>query len=175
MHEYTAKDGVQILHSKHFKENKIIHPKFKNRCGMIKVYSPRCVHCQNMMPMIRLMGKELSKHKFYTGVLNGANPDNIPIMKSLDVKFFPSLYFVTPTGKLVTYEKDHKFETILSTVCAFTRQHLSVPKTTRASVKVNNQKKRKAKAKAKSKQKQKATSRTKTKTKTKSKAKQKKY
>lgn len=147
MHTYTTKDCVEILTSKNFKDNKLIHPKFRNRCGLIKVYAPWCGHCQKMMKMIRLMGKELSKHRFYTGVLNGVEESSKAAMEALQVKYFPTLFLVKPNGELEEYTKDRKLEDMLSEICRFSVKHSAKGSDTKTISKQSGTKKPKKKSK----------------------------
>lgn len=83
------------------KNKKIKNKQFENKMGLIMIYAPWCGHCRNMVNIWRELAGQF-KYCFIIGAVNSENinSNNIDIIKSFKVKYYPTVKFVNTKGKI---------------------------------------------------------------------------
>lgn len=114
--------SILELTSKDFNYEKKITVKnqiFKNRNGLIVIYAPWCVHCQNMVQDYIELGN-LFKNKFILSAINSEDIENFndELIRQLHVKEFPTFKYVTNSGNIINYKGQTGKEDIMYFICS---------------------------------------------------------
>ena len=102
-----------------FNGTRIVSPLFKDRCGFLKVYAPWCGHCQNMHDDLINCARILKRAGFVVSALNADNHVNKPVAHALNVRGFPTLFFVDYNGNVMPYDGDRDGDSIAKAVGKF--------------------------------------------------------
>lgn len=84
--------GVLNLTSANFDEQ------IKGRPGLLVVYAPWCGHCHDFKPEIIHLQKKIievnrwSSPKYWIGIMNGDDKQNLTVRNTLEVTGFPSIF-----------------------------------------------------------------------------------
>ena len=92
--------------SQHYKI-KLIHPKFKNKKGLVNFYADWCGHCKKMVPVWADVAS-LTAGKFVFGAVNceDVENNNHQLRADVGIKYYPTIYYITKSGNLVKYNDD---------------------------------------------------------------------
>eukprot|EP00897_Mesotaenium_endlicherianum_P008617 jgi/Mesen1/7784/ME000408S06890 len=90
---------VKVLVGKNF-DDLVVNAK-KN--VLIEFYAPWCGHCKTLAPIYEEVGKEFANDPTVTIAKMDATANDLT-NKAFDVKGFPTLYFYSASGKVVSYE-----------------------------------------------------------------------
>lgn len=108
---YPKTSAVKELKYKDFKyvNNKPIlkHKRFKGKAGMVLVYAPWCQHCKGFTDVWNELAQQFN-YIFPLGAINAEDIDNMnhELSSSLSVRVYPTLFFVSKTGRLTKYKHD---------------------------------------------------------------------
>ena len=125
--KYSTPDSKVIeMDTRHFNGTRIIHPSFKNKYGILKVYAPWCPHCTAMVTDLKYLAAGLEEYDIVFGAVNADNPRNADLVRQLGVQWFPYLYLVDDTGNPTHVDAgDKSVQTILDIICNGTKQFVS--------------------------------------------------
>lgn len=117
---YTNTSVIELKYNDfiHRKIQLLNHNDFKNKIGLIVFYAPWCIHCKNMKnDWIEL--SNLFKHKFILGAVNiediKNNNDKLSMMYNINQ--YPTIKYVTKTGRLMNYNGDSDKEDLMYFIC----------------------------------------------------------
>lgn len=90
------------------------HKKFKNKKGMIMVYAPWCQHCKGFIDTWNELGMQYN-YVFPLGAINAEdiNNNNHELSASLSVGAYPTLFFVSKSGKLTKYKHNESRDELI--------------------------------------------------------------
>ena len=120
---YKDNSEVVELCADDFTDNKVTHPSFENKFGLVKAYAPWCGFCKRFKGDMDFLAENLNKQGFTVGALNCV--DNKELGKSLKVPHYPYLYQVSPSGVLEPMELEggRTVESVLKSICKFTNEN----------------------------------------------------
>ena len=121
MNLYDKYSGVIELKGKDFihKNNKVYinHKEFKDKNGLIMFYAPWCRHCQNMVEMWSDLAIQF-KHQFTIAVVNCENKDNHKICSKIDIKYYPTIKYVSKDSLLHNYDEPYTKDDFIYFICS---------------------------------------------------------
>jgi thiol-disulfide isomerase/thioredoxin len=122
---YKDNSEVVELCAADFTNNKVTHPSFENKFGLVKAYAPWCGFCKRFKDDMNFLAENLNNQGFTVGALNCI--DNKELGKSLKVPHYPYLYQVSPNGELKPMELEggRTVESVLKSICKFTNENNS--------------------------------------------------
>tara|TARA_B100000963_G_scaffold362019_1_gene402125 strand:+ start:6184 stop:6567 length:384 start_codon:yes stop_codon:yes gene_type:complete len=98
--KYGSENNSNVIEltSNDFTNTKLIHPSFKNKIGLIKIYAPWCGYCTVMNFDMNFLGKSLPKRNIIVGAIN--YEQNKELVGKIGSKGFPSMFVVDKEGIL---------------------------------------------------------------------------
>lgn len=116
---FTDKNMLK-LNPKHFKNNRIIHPDFKNKQGMIIIVADWCGYCKMAKePWIQF--RKIAKNHFIIASLNAVKYPKTA--KKLGVQGYPTILSINNQGKYVQYTGQRDIFTLTSELCNKVSNH----------------------------------------------------
>jgi len=123
---YRVNSNVVELCSDDFdKDNKVIHPSFNNKFGLVKAYAPWCGFCKRFKDDMNFLANNLKEQGYTVAALNCA--DYKELSQKLEVPHYPYLFNVSPDGKLeaMDLEGGRNVDNVLKNICQFTNKNNS--------------------------------------------------
>ena len=90
--------SVVELSENDFDSVKLIHPNFRNKYSLLKIYAPWCGYCVRMTNEMNHLGKELPKRNIGVATIN--YEQNKELVKRIGSQGFPSMFIVDKSGNL---------------------------------------------------------------------------
>lgn len=87
------------------KKKYVKHSEFEGKMGLIMIYAPWCGHCRNMIDVWKYLAAKF-RNCFVIGAVNSENiiANNIDVIKSFKVKYYPTVKFVNEKGKVTKFD-----------------------------------------------------------------------
>ena len=90
--------SVVELSENDFDGVKLIHPNFRNKYSILKIYAPWCGYCVRMTNEMNHLGNELPKRNIGVATIN--YEQNKELVKRIGSQGFPSMFIVDKSGNL---------------------------------------------------------------------------
>ena len=90
--------SVVELSENDFNGVKLIHPNFRNKYTLLKIYAPWCGYCVRMTNQMNHLGTELPKRNIGVATIN--YEQNKELVKRIGSQGFPSMFIVDKSGNL---------------------------------------------------------------------------
>jgi len=105
-------------------ENKIVHPEFKNKFSLIKLYAPWCGYCQDMESDMNFLSNHLPKEGVMVGAINFEK--NRDLVADLGISGFPAMFIGNIDGSIENVNMGSRsVEEILNSICTKTKEYHS--------------------------------------------------
>ncbi|KAL5203916.1 hypothetical protein ABZP36_008787 [Zizania latifolia] len=78
---------------------------------LVEFYAPWCGHCKKLAPILEEAAKALQNDEDVVIAKMDATANDVPI--EFDVQGYPTMYFVTPSGKMVSYDSGRTADEIV--------------------------------------------------------------